>query len=391
MRTSIKQLSSLIFAAGILSLAACNQPSANTTATTMTDSTTQAALPAASAFETTIDGKPTHLYVLKNAKGMQVAVTNYGGHLVSALVPDKAGKLVSVVLGFDSLAGYQKSLSNYYGATIGRYGNRIAKGKFTLEGKEYHLFINNAPNSLHGGKKGFNDVVWDGKQLDAQTVELTYLSKDMEEGYPGNLQTKVTYHLTDDNAIEINYEATTDKTTVVNLTNHAYYNLNGEGSGDILSHTAQIDADNFTPVDKTLIPTGKLQPVKGTPFDFTTAKTIGKDINADDQQIKYGPGIDHNFALNKHDIKTPIAKVTGDKSGIEMDIYTTEPGLQFYTGNFMNGSNTIRGGKKDGHRTAFAMETQHFPDAPNQPAFASTTLKPGQVYKSETIYKFTAK
>ena len=391
MYKSIKQWSSVILSAGILSLTACNQPSSNTSTTNMTDSTKAATLPAASAFERTIDGKPTHLYTLKNAKGMEVAITNYGGHLVSVLVPDKAGKLVSVVLGFDSLEGYKKSLSNYYGATIGRYGNRIAKGKFTLDGKEYSLFINNAPNSLHGGKKGFNDVVWDGKQVDPKTVELTYLSKDMEEGYPGNLHTKVTYHLTDDNALEISYEATTDKTTVVNLTNHAYYNLNGEGSGSIFNHQVQIDADYITPVDKTLIPTGKLEPVKGTPFDFTTAKPLGKDITADDEQIKYGPGYDHNFVLNKHDIKTPIAKVIGDKSGIEMDIYTEEPGLQFYSGNFMNGSNTIRGGKKDDYRTAFAMETQHFPDAPNQPAFASTTLKPGQVYKTQTIYKFTAK
>jgi aldose 1-epimerase len=390
MYRSIKLLSALILPTCILTLAACNQP-ASKTSTTMTDSTAQVALPSAAAFEQTIDGKPTHLYTLKNAKGMQVALTNYGGHLVSALVPDKAGKLVSVVLGFDSLEGYKKALGNYYGATIGRYGNRIAKGKFTLDGKEYHLFINNTPNSLHGGKKGFNDVVWDAKQVDPQTVEMTYLSKDMEEGYPGNLTSKVTFHLTDDDAIQINYEATTDKTTVVNLTNHAYFNLNGEGSGTILDHIVKIDADNFTPVDKTLIPTGKIEQVKGTPFDFTTPKTIGKDIDADNQQIKYGPGIDHNFALNKHDIKTPIATVTGDKSGITMEVYTEEPGLQFYTGNFMDASHAIRGGKKDGHRTAFAMETQHFPDAPNQPNFASTTLKPGQVYKTETIYKFSAK
>jgi aldose 1-epimerase len=389
MQLSIKNLSALIFPACILSLAVYSQtPQTNTT---MTDKSTQISLPPSSGFERTIDGKPTHLYVLKNKKGMEVAVTNYGGHLVSALVPDKAGKLVSVVLGFDNIEGFQKSKSSYYGGTIGRYGNRIAKGKFTLNGVEYHLALNNAPNSLHGGKKGFNDVVWDGKQIDAQTVELTYLSKDMEEGYPGNLTAKVTYHLTNDNALQISYEATTDKTTVVNLTNHAYFNLNGEGSGTILNHIVQIDADNFTPVDKTLIPTGKLEPVKGTPFDFTAPKTIGKDINADDQQIKYGPGIDHNFALNKHTIKTPVAKVIGDKTGIEMEVYTDEPGLQFYTGNFMSGQNTIRGGKKDDHRTAFAMETQHFPDAPNQPQFASTTLKPGQVYKTQTIYKFTAK
>jgi aldose 1-epimerase len=388
MHLSIKKLPALIIPACILSLAVYSQTPK--TSTTMTDNA-PIGIPAAAGFERTIDGKPTHLYVLKNKKGMEVALTNYGAHLVSALVPDKAGKLVSVVLGFNDIEGFQRSASSYYGGTIGRYGNRIAKGKFTLDGKEYHLAINNAPNTLHGGRKGFNEVVWDGKQVNGQTVEFTYLSKDMEEGFPGNLNTKVTFHLTDDNAIQISYEATTDKTTVVNLTNHAYFNLNGEGSGTILNHTVQIDADNFTPVDKGLIPTGVLQPVKGTPFDFTKPKEIGKDINADDQQIKYGPGIDHNFALNKHTIKTPIAKVIGDKSGIEMEVYTEEPGLQFYTGNFMGGKNTIRGGKKDDYRTAFAMETQHFPDAPNQPNFASTTLKPGQVYKTETIYKFTAK
>jgi aldose 1-epimerase len=322
---------------------------------------------------------------------MQVAITNYGGHLVSALVPDKTGKLVSVVLGFDNMEGFQKAAGNFYGATIGRYGNRIAKGKFTLEGKEYTLAINNNPNSLHGGRKGFDKVVFDAKQTNPQTVELTYLSKDMEEGYPGNLQTKVTYHLTDNNAIEISYEATTDKTTVVNLTNHSYFNLNGEGNGTILDHQVKINADGYTPVDKTLIPTGVIEPVKGTPFDFSKTKTIGQDITADNQQIKFGPGYDHNFVLNKHNIKTSIATVTGDKTGIVMDIYTEEPGLQFYSGNFMNGSNAIRGGGKDGLRSAFAMETQHFPDAPNQPNFASTTLKPGQVYKTQTIYKFTAK
>ena len=388
MHFSIKKLPALVIPACILSLAVYSQTPK--TSTTMTDNA-PIGIPATAGFERTIDGKPTHLYVLKNKKGMEVALTNYGAHLVSAVVPDKAGKLVSVVLGFNDIEGFQRSASSYYGGTIGRYGNRIAKGKFTLDGKEYHLALNNMPNTLHGGKKGFNEVVWDGKQVNGQTAEFTYLSKDMEEGFPGNLNVKVTFHLTEDDAIQISYEATTDKTTVVNLTNHAYFNLNGEGSGTILNHTVQIDADNFTPVDKGLIPTGKLEPVKGTPFDFTKPKEIGKDINADDQQIKYGPGIDHNFALNKHTIKTPVAKVTGDKSGIEMEVYTEEPGLQFYTGNFMGGKNTIRGGKKDEYRTAFAMETQHFPDAPNQPQFASTTLKPGQVYKTETIYKFTAK
>jgi len=355
----------------------------------MTDSTTKISLPADSGFSRTIDGKKTQLYTMKSKGGLEVAVTNYGAHLVSVLAPDKSGKLVSIALGFDNLEGYQKAKGNYYGASIGRYGNRIGKAKFTLDGKEYHLAANNNGNTLHGGNKGFDQVVWDGKQIDSTTVEFTYLSKDMEEGYPGNLTTKITYHLTDDNAIQINYEATTDKTTVVNLTNHAYWNLNGEGSGTILDHTAMIDADTYTPVDKGLIPTGKIEPVKGTPFDFTTAKAIGKDIEAKNEQIAFGPGFDHNFVLNKHDIKTPIAKVVGDKSGIEMDIYTEEPALQFYSGNFMDGSHGIRGGKTDAKRTAFAMETQHYPDSPNQPSFPSTTLKPGQVYKTQTIYKFS--
>jgi aldose 1-epimerase len=388
MYPSIKRLSVIIFPVCLLSLAACNQAS-NKQNTIMTDTSKHVALPADSGFERTIDGKQTHLYVLKNKNGVQAAITNYGGHLVSLLVPDKDGKLTDVVVGFDNLEGYKKALSSYFGATIGRYGNRIAEGKFSLEGKQYNLFVNNGPNALHGGKKGFNDVVWDAKQVDSTTVELTYLSKDMEEGYPGNLNVKVTYHLTDDNAIEIGYEATTDKTTVVNLTNHSYFNLNGAGNGTILNHLVQIDADNYTPVDITLIPTGKIEPVKGTPFDFLAFKTIGKEIDADNQQIKSGPGYDHNFVLNKHDITAPVAKVKADKSGIEMDVYTDEPGLQFYTGNFMQGQNTIRGGKKDDHRTAFAMETQHFPDSPNQPAFPSTTLKPGQVYKTQTIYKFS--
>jgi aldose 1-epimerase len=389
MRKIIKQFPALIIPLGVISLLACNQPSTKA-ATNMTDSTSTAPAkaPADSGFNSTIDGKKTQLFTMKSKGGLEVAVTNYGAHLVSVLAPDKSGKLVSVCLGFDNLQGYQKAKGNYYGATIGRYGNRIGKAKFTLDGQEYHLAPNNNGNTLHGGRKGFDQVVWDGKQIDATTVQFTYLSKDMEEGFPGNLNTKVTYHVTADNAIEISYEATTDKTTVVNLTNHSYWNLNGEGEGTILNHTAMIDADNYTPVDKTLIPTGKIEAVKGTPFDFTVAKQIGKDIDAKNEQIAYGPGFDHNFVLNKHNMKTPIAKVVGDKTGIEMDIYTQEPALQFYTGNFMNGSNTTRGGKTDGKRTAFAMETQHYPDSPNQPSFPSTTLKPGQVYKTETIYKF---
>jgi aldose 1-epimerase len=391
MSNLFKNLSVIVLPACMLCIAACNH-SANknsTTTSTMTDSITHATLPPSTGFEKTIDGKQTHLYLLKNKNGVQAAVTNYGAHLVGIMVPDKAGKLTDVVIGFDNIDGYKKAMSAYYGATVGRYGNRIAKGHFVLDGRRYDLFINNKPNTLHGGKKGFNDVVWDAKQLNDQTVSLTYLSKDGEEGYPGNLQCKVTYELIDDNAVKISYEATTDKNTVVNLTNHAYFNLNGIGSGTILNHVVQLKAANYTPIDSTSIPTGKITPVAGTPFDFSNPTTIGARINATDEQLKNGKGYDHNFVLDKHDITTPIVTVTGDKSGIEMQIFTEEPGIQFYSGNFMNGSNTILGGRKDDFRTGLAMETQHYPDSPNQPQFPSTELKPGETYKTVTIYKFS--
>ncbi|HTH81400.1 MAG TPA: aldose epimerase family protein [Mucilaginibacter sp.] len=354
----------------------------------MTYDPTSITLPSASAFDRIVDGKQTYLYILKNKNEMQIAITNYGGYLVSVLVQDKNGKLTSVALGFDDIEGLIKQ-GCYYGATIGRFGNRIAKGRFTLEGKEYNLHINNGPNSLHGGKKNFSYVVWDGKQVDEQKVELSYLSKDMEEGYPGNLQVKITYTLTDDNAIVIDYEAATDKTTIVNLTNHAYFNLNGEGNGDILDHAVQINADHYIPVDKTSIPVGTIALVQGTPFDFEKTQTIGLAIDADHEQTRFGEGYDHTFVFNEHAINVPVAKVTGDKSGIQLEVFTDQPGMQFYTGNFMPGTNTIRGGKKDDRRTAFAMETQHFPDSPNQPQFPSTVLKPGEVYKTQTVYKFS--
>jgi aldose 1-epimerase len=285
--------------------------------------------------------------------------------------------------------GFEKSTEPYYGATIGRYGNRIAKGKFKIDGTEYQSSINNTPNTLHGGKNGYQSVVWDAKQIDSSTLELTYLSKDMEEGFPGNLSVKVIYSLTDDNEFKAVYEATTDKKTVVNLTNHAFFNLNGEGSGTILDHLVQIDADNYVPVDSTLIPTGKIESVHGTPFDFTKPTTIGQRINDNNVQLKDGKGYDHNYVLNKHDIKTPIATVIGDKSGIKMEVFTEEPGLQFYSGNFMQAKNAMKRGIKDEFRTSFAMETQHYPDSPNQPQFPSTELKPGQVYKTQSLYKFS--
>ncbi|MDB5026035.1 MAG: galactose mutarotase [Mucilaginibacter sp.] len=389
---NLRNLSWGMLSACITVLGACNQPTNKTsTTTTMKDSITYGKLPADSAFEKTIDGKQTHLYVLKNKNGMQAAITNFGGRLVTLLVADSSGKMIDVSVGIGSIDGYVKSTERYYGATIGRYGNRIAKGHFTLDGKQYTLATNNPPNMLHGGKKGYQDVVWDAKRINDHTLELTYLSKDMEEGFPGNLNIKVTYSLTDDNAFKCNYEATTDKITIVNLTNHAYFNLNGEGSGTILNHLVQFKADHYTPVDSTLIPTGKIEPVKGTPFDFSTPATIGARINDANEQLKNGKGYDHNFVLNKHDITQPIATVKGDKTGIVMEIYTDEPGLQFYSGNFMQGKNTMKYGEKDDYRTAFAMETQHYPDSPNQPQFPSTVLKPGQVYKTQSIYKFQSK
>ncbi len=389
---NLRNLSLGALSACMAMLGACNQPNNKTsTSTTMKDTITYGKLPADSAFEKTVDGKQTHLYILKNKNGMQAAITNYGGRLVALLVPDSAGKMIDVAVGISSVDGYIKSTEPYYGATIGRYGNRIAKGHFSLEGKQYTLATNNAPNTLHGGKKGYQDVVWDAKKINDQTLELTYLSKDMEEGFPGNLSIKVIYTITDDNSFKCEYEATTDKITVVNLTNHAYFNLNGEGSGTILNHLVQLRASNYTPVDSTLIPTGKIEPVKGTPLDFTTPTTIGARINETNEQLKNGKGYDHNFVLDKHDMTLPIATVKGDKTGIVMEVFTEEPALQFYSGNFMQGKNTMKYGEKDDYRTSFAMETQHYPDSPNQPQFPSTVLKPGQVYKTQSIYKFKTK
>jgi len=345
----------------------------------------------ADSFKKEIDGKQTALYTLKNKNNAEAIFTNYGGRLVSLLVPNKEGKLVDVVVGFKSINDYEKSTEPYFGATIGRYGNRIAKGKFTLEGKTYSLFTNNGQNTLHGGKKGYQYVVWDATQPSANTLVLHYLSKDGDENFPGNLDVKVTYTLTDGNELKMDYEAKTDKTTIVNLTNHAFFNLNGEGSGDILDHKVQIYADDYTPVDSTLIPTGKIEKVKGTPFDFTKATTIGARINDKNEQLTFGKGYDHNYVLNKTKAMGMFhaATVKGDKSGIVMDIYTQEPGLQFYSGNFMQSKNTFKTGAKDDFRTAIALETQHFPDSPNQPTFPSTVLKPGQVYKTSSVYKFS--
>lgn len=342
-------------------------------------------------FRTTIDGKPADLYILKNTRGMQAAITNYGGRLVSLLVPAENGKLTDVVMGFDNIQQYQTSSEPYFGAIIGRYGNRIANGKFILDGKEYLLYKNNGPNTLHGGKKGFQDVVWDAKRIGNSILELTYLSKNREEGYPGNLKVRVTYSLTINNELELAYEATTDEKTVVNLSNHAFFNLNGQGCGTINQHLLMINADNYTPVDATLIPVGKIEPVSGTPFDFRKPIFIGKGLDENNVQIKNGKGYDHNFVLNvnKGAGLNTAAVVTGDKTGIVMEVLTEEPGVQFYSGNFLQSKNTIKGGGKDDFRTAFCLETQHFPDSPNQPLFPSTVLKPGEIYKTATAYRFS--
>lgn len=380
-----------LIAGSFLALAACNN-AANQQSTEVKDSNAvQIKMPDSANFQKTIDRKKTNLYVLTNKNNLQAAITNYGGRLVSLLVPDKSGKLTDVVVGFDSVDGYEKSTEPYFGATIGRYGNRIAKGKFSLDNKEYTLFTNNGANTLHGGKKGYQYVVWDATQPNDHTLELIYLSKDMEEGFPGNLNVKVTYSLTDDNELKIDYLATTDKKTVVNLTNHAFFNLNGEGSGTILNHVLQIDADRYTPVDTGLIPTGKNAPVADTPFDFRKPTAIGARINDDNEQLKNGKGYDHNYVLNAHQPLGLVANVLGDKTGIYMEIYTDEPGLQFYSGNFMQSKNTFKGGTKDDFRTALALETQHFPDSPNQKDFPSTVLKPGDTYKTSSAYKFSTK
>jgi len=343
-------------------------------------------------FDTIIDGKKVNLYWIEN-KGIKAAFTNYGGRLIGLWVADKNGKQTDVVVGMNSAKGFKTSTEPYFGATIGRVGNRIGKGQFTLEGKKYQVPLNNGKNALHGGIKGFQDVVWNAEKTDEKTLVFTYVSPDGEQGFPGNLSAKVTYTLTDDNSVKMEYEATTDKTTIVNLTNHAFFNLNGEGSGTILNHELQIYANEFTPVDEGLIPSGELKPVKNTVFDFTSKHTIGERIETKDEQLKFGKGYDHNYALNgtKRNGLNHAATISGDKSGITMDIFTEEPGLQFYSGNFMQSKNTFKSGAKDDFRTAFALETQHFPDAINQPKFAPIVLKAGEKYHTVSYYQFSVK
>lgn len=342
-------------------------------------------------FVSEVDGKPTALYVLKNSQGAEACVTNWGGRLVSVMVPDRDGKLTDVVLGYDNIQQYVQFPDNNYGALIGRYGNRIANGQFQLDGQSYQLPQNNNGHCLHGGPKGYHAVTWDARQLDGQSVELTYLSPDGEAGFPGNLKVKVIYRLTDDNAIDIQYEATTDKPTIVNLTNHSYFNLSGVPGSTITDHKIQINADTYVPVDETLIPTGKIETVEGTPMDLRQLVTVGDHIDDDFAQLRYGGGYDHNWVLNtKGDLNTPAAKVVSEKSGIVMEVFTNEPGLQFYAGNSMSeAGDKGKLGVVYPRRGALCLETQHYPDSPNQKSFPSVVLQPGETYQSRCIYKFS--
>lgn len=336
-----------------------------------------------------VDGKSVFLYTLKNKNGLEAGITNYGGIVVSLLVPDRQGSFADIVLGYDSLSSYLKA-TPYFGALIGRYGNRIGKAKFELNGTEYQLAANDGANTLHGGLKGFDKVVWDADSAGSgATLTLRYLSKDMEEGYPGNLNVTVVYSLTDSNQLRVDYEATTDRPTVLNLTHHSYFNLHGAGTGDILDHELYINADRYTPIDPELIPTGEVRNVEGTPMDFRTPVAIGARINVEFDQLRHGKGYDHNWVLSRYGGGQALAaRLTDGKSGRIVEVWTTEPGLQFYSGNFLNGTNIGKGGAPYQYRTGLCLETQHYPDSPNKPGFPTTVLNPGETYKSTTVYLF---
>jgi aldose 1-epimerase len=341
-------------------------------------------------FGTLPSGEDVPIYTLRNAHGVEARISAYGATLVSLRVPDRDGNLADVILGFDSLEGYLGD-HPYFGAVVGRYGNRIASGKFTLDGQEYTLATNNGANSLHGGNRGFDKVLWTGG-MEGDRLTLTYVSPDGEEGYPGTLTATVIYSLTEDNALQIDYEATSDQPTVVNLTNHAYFNLADAGASTILDHQMMLNADAFTPVDEGLIPTGEIRPVEGTPFDFREPTAIGARIDADDEQIRFGGGYDHNFVLNRTTEGLALAaRVYEPTTGREMEVVTTEPGVQFYTGNFLDGTITGKGGVIYQHRSGFCLETQHYPDSPNQTDFPSTVLRPGATYQSTTLYRFSVR
>jgi aldose 1-epimerase len=345
-------------------------------------------------FGKTADGKEVFKYTLTNANGLALSVINYGGIVTNLIVPDKQGAKADIVLGYDSLSSYQ-AFSPYFGAIVGRYGNRIAKGKFSIDGTEYTLAINNGANHLHGGLKGFDKVFWSIDETPAENgaaIKLTYKSHDGEEGYPGNVDLEVTYTLTNNNEWKIDYKAATDKKTVVNITQHTYFNLTGDASKNILGHELTLLADNFLPVDKGLIPTGELKPVKNTPFDFTSPKVIGSRINEKDTQLELGKGYDHCWVLNgKADSLRLVGWLYEPTSGRYMEVMTTEPGIQFYTGNFLDGKAIGKGGITYNFRQGLCLETEHFPDSPNQAKFPSVTLEPGKTYSTSTVYKFSVK
>ena len=344
-------------------------------------------------FGKTADGKPVDLYTLTNSNGLEVRAMTYGGIIVSIRVPDRKGKLADVVLGHDNFDGYLVN-PPYFGAIVGRYANRIANGTFTLDGVKYTLPKNDGQNTLHGGLIGFNKVIWEAKEFKNAKgvgVAFNYLSKDGEEGFPGNLKVKVSYTLTNENQLIIDYEATTDKATPLNLTQHTYFNLAGEGNGDILGHEVMLNADRFTPAEKTLIPTGEIRPVKETPLDFTTPTTIGSRINDNYEQLVIGHGYDHNFVIKRKDNSiTLAARAREPNSGRVLEVYTTEPAVQLYSGNFLDGTLVGKQGHAYKKRDGFCLETQHFPDSPNHPDFPSTILRPGTTFRSQTVFKFSA-
>jgi aldose 1-epimerase len=381
------KIQSLLIASLAVAAMSCNNSSGSSTSSTDSSNQNENKVGITEKPFGNYEGQAITEYTLTNKNGMQLSVINYGGTITKLNVPDKNGKLGDVVLGYDSLSGYLQRANPFFGALIGRYGNRIGKATFTLDGQTYNLDKNDGANSLHGGKKGYDKVVWTAEKQGDNSLKLTYHSKDGEGGYPGNLDVTVVYTLTADNSVKIDYTATTDKATPVNLTNHAYYNLSAGTDSTILNNEIQINADKYTPVDAGLIPTGQIADVKGTPFDFTSSKQIGRDI----AQVK--GGYDHNWVLNKKgNSLEKIVTLYHPTSGRVMEVYTTEPGVQFYTGNFLNGrlANT-KGGAKYVQHAALCLETQHFPDSPNHPNFPSTILKPGETYKSTTVYKFSTK
>jgi len=367
---------------GLLFVASCRRPSTETTYIAM--------LPEPQAFQTIIDGKPVYLYTLDNGQGMKIALTNYGGRIVSWLTPDRNGNWEDIVMGYDSIDGYLDSKEAFFGALIGRYSNRIQKGQFSLNDTTYQLDINNGPHHLHGGRKGFHNVVWNATQHSETHVSSHYTSVDGEMGYPGTVQVQADFRLEAGNQLRIDFVATTDKTTPINLTTHPFFNLGGAASGSIEEHVLTLFADYFTPIDSLLIPTGVLEPVEGTPFDFRTPTPIRRQLDSTDTQQRYGRGFDHNFVVRQADTTQSLqlaARVLEKRSGRILEIFTTQPGIQFYSGNFLDGSDVGREGKPYRYRGALCLEPQHFPDAPNRPEFPSTLLQPGERYEHTIVFR----